>query len=284
MSLKILFIPLSFIVVLILLIGYMKPGYDIFLTKQTAYRAAQKQLDQMNVRLVNITSVVNDFSTRVPDGSDGKNEQEVFIDQYVPEVLDQSRVVDAFNYLAGQSGVLISSIAIEQPVVKKAEDPSQDQAMSSQALILNGAGTATQGMMAESDVFLKAVYPRPSMYQATLEITSEYAAVSHFFNLIYRMNRENEIQSFSLKKDVEKKDSAGNPVESSALKGSLVVSFMYYPGLTDTSIQNIEALPIFSAGKIDTETFDYLREKTESRSLPELVSGDVVARANPFAQ
>lgn len=283
MSLKILFIPFSFIAVLVLLIGYMKPDYDVFLAKQATYHIAEQQLTQMNTRLGNITSVVNDFSSQFSDELGGKNEQEVLVDQYVPESVDQDRIVDAFNYLASQSGVLISSIAIEKPVVKAVVAP-QEQAMSSQAIILNGAGTATTGSSTEGAVSLNAIYPDPNMYQATLDMTSEYASFSNFVNLIYRMNRENEIKSFSLKKDTEKKDDKGNPVESGSLKGSLVVSFMYYPGLTNESIQNVEALPIFNVGKLGTRTFDHIKAKTESYSLPELTVGETVERANPFVQ
>ncbi len=282
MSLKILFIPFSLILVLVLSIGYIKPDYDTFLTKQMAVDAAQQQLDQMERRLGNIKSISNDFASASTDALGGKNADEVLVDQYVPEVVDQERVVDAFNYLAGQSGILVSSITLEKPSV--AAIAPKEEAMSSQAVLLGGAGTATTGVPLDQMIALKATYPEPRAYQATIALSTDYASFLGLFNRIYHMNRENEVKSFSLKKDAEKKDDKGNSLPGDTLSGSLVVSFMYYPGLSTTSMQNIEALPIFNTAKLDTKAIDAIRSKTESAELPSLTVGSFSARENPFAQ
>lgn len=282
MSLKILFIPFSLILVLVLSIGYIKPDYDTFLTNQMAVDAAQQQLDQMERRLGNIKSISNDFASASTDALGGKNADEVLVDQYVPEAVDQERVVDAFNYLAGQSGILVSSITLEKPPV--AAIAPKEEAMSSQAVLLGGAGTATTGVPLDQMIALKATYPEPRAYQATIALSTDYASFLGLFNRIYHMNRENEVKSFFLKKDAEKKDDKGNSLPGDTLSGSLVVSFMYYPGLSTTSMQNIEALPIFNTAKLDTKAIDAIRSKTESAELPPLTVGSFSARENPFAQ
>ena len=142
MSLKILFIPFSFILTLVVLIGYVKPLYAELLLKQASYLGLQQQLNQVNDRLDNINAVLGDFSSDFTDTLGGKSEREVVMDQYIPETIDQDRVVDAFNYLAGQSGVLISSMNMDSkgsemvPVAA-----AQEQVVSSQSVILNGANT-----------------------------------------------------------------------------------------------------------------------------------------------
>lgn len=284
MSLKIIFIPFSLILVLVLLIGYMKPDYDAYVLKQMTHQSSVQQLNQMTKRLGNITSVSSGFASSFSEALGGKNEEEVLIDQYVPESMDQEHIVDALNYLAGQSGVLISSVVIEKPLVNAAADAAADQAMNSQSIILNGAGTANAVASADSVIALKSIYPGPKSYQATLTVSSDFASISSFFDLIYRMNRENEVKSFSLKKDTEKKDDKGNPVVNSTLNATIVVSFMYYPGLTNASIQNVEALPLFSGGNLDTKTIDFIKSKIQEHSLPELTVGDFAVRTNPFAQ
>jgi hypothetical protein len=283
MSLKILFVPLSLISVLVLLIGYMKPDYDDFILRQATYESSRQQFDQMNTRLGNITSVVNEFSAQFSDALGGKNEEEALVDQYVPESIDQDRVVDAINYLATQSGVLISSIAIEKPAVKTVAAQSE-QVASSQAILLNGAGSAVAGSPTDTMASFQAVYPDPNMYQATINMSGDYAAFSRFFDAVYRMNRENEVKVFSLKKSPEKKDDAGNAAKNLTLEGSLVVSFMFYPGLSNDSIKNVEALKVFNAAKLDTKIFDSLKAKMGTGDLPELTVGDVPARENPFFQ
>lgn len=282
MSLKILFVPFSLILVLVLLIGYVKPDYDALLEKQVVVDAAQQQLNQMETRLGNIQSISSDFASASSDALGGKNADEVLVDSYVPESVDQERVVDTFNYLAGQSGISLSSVTIEKPAIVAVA--AQEAEMSSQAVLLGGAGTAVTGVPLDQTMALRATYPGPKSYQATFAFSTDYASFLTFFNRIYRMNRENEVKSFSLKKDAEKTDEKGNPVESDALSGSLVVSFMYYPGLSTSGIQNVEALPIFTAGKLDTKAVDAIRQKMESDEVPSLTVGDFSARENPFVQ
>ncbi len=282
MSLKIIFIPVSLILVLVLCIGYIKPDYDTYLSKGAVYDVATQQLNQVKTRQGQITSVANNFSASFSDTLGGKNEEEALMDQYVPSSTDQDRVVDALNYLAGQSGVLISSLIIEKPAVSAVTPGVPDQAMSSQAVLLGGAGTATSGDTVAPAIALKALYPDPKAYQATLAVTSNYASLVNFFNMIYHMNRENEIKSFTLKKDAGKQDDQGNVVHPDFLSATVVVSFMYYPGLSNMSIQNVEALPVFSSGKLDTKAFDYIKSKTENHDLPALSVGEFSARENPF--
>ncbi len=282
MSLKILFVPFSLILVLVLLIGYVKPDYDALLEKQVVVDAAQQQLNQMETRLGNIQSISSDFASASSDALGGKNADEVLVDSYVPESVDQERVVDTFNYLAGQSGISLSSVTIEKPAIVAVA--AQEAEMSSQAVLLGGAGTAVTGVPLDQTMALRATYPGPKSYQATFAFSTDYASFLTFFNRIYRMNRENEVKSFSLKKDAEKTDEKGGPVESDALSGSLVVSFMYYPGLSTSGIQNVEALPIFNAGKLDTKAVEAIRQKMESDEVPSLTVGDFSARENPFVQ
>ncbi len=282
MSLKILFIPFSLILVLVLSIGYMKPDYDTFLQKQMTVDAVQQQLNQMEHRLGNIKSISSDFASSSTDALDGKNPDEILINQYIPEAVDQDRVVDAFNYLAGQSGIAISSLTIEKPPVTVIAP--KEEVMSSQAILLNGAGTANTGVPLDQMIALKATYPDPKAYQATIALSTDYASFLSLFNRIYHMNRENEVKSFSLKKEADKKDDKGNSLPGDVLSGSLVVSFMYYPGLSSASMQNIEALPIFNAAKLDMKTFDAIKSKTESAELPPLTVGSFSARGNPFVQ
>jgi hypothetical protein len=236
----------------------------------------------MEHRLGSIQSTSNDFASASLDSLGGKTPDEALVDQYVPEAVDQERVVDAFNFLAGQSGILINSITIEKPPVTVIAPKEQE--MSSQAILLGGAGTANTGVPLDQTVALRATYPDPKAYQATIALSTDYASFLTLFNRIYHMNRENEVKSFSLKKETKDKDDKGNPLPADTLSGSLVVSFMYYPGLSTASIQNVEALPIFNAAKIDTKSIDFIRKKTESAELPPLTVGNFSARENPFIQ
>lgn len=285
MSLKILFIPFSFILTLVVLIGYVKPLYAELLLKQASYRGLEQQLKQVNDRLDKINAVLSDFSSDFKDTLDGKSEREVVMDQYIPETIDQDRVVDAFNYLAGQSGVLISSVNMDNKgleVVPVAA--AQEQVVNSQSVILNGANTVMDTSLTSGALALSASYPAPKKYRAKLSLSGSYESFVNFFGLVYAMNRENEIESFSLKKNKDEKDAEGKPKDSSILIGEVSVVFMYYPGLTKASIQNAEALDVFGAGKIDAKSMEYIATKTQSRNLPALVIGEFSARANPFVK
>jgi hypothetical protein len=284
MSLKILFIPFSFILTLVVLIGYVKPLYAELLLKQASYLSLQQQLNQVNDRLDNINAVLGDFSSDFTDTLGGKSEREVVMDQYIPEAIDQDRVVDAFNYLAGQSGVLISSVNMDNKGLETTPvAAAQEQVVNSQSVILNGTNTTIDISLGNA-LALSASYPSPKKYRAKLNLSGNYESFMNFFGLVHAMNRENEIESFSLKKNKDEKDAEGKPKDNSLLVGDVSVLFMYYPGLTKTGIQNAEALDIFSVGKIDTKSMEYITTKTQSRNLPALVVGEFSVRANPFAK
>ena len=268
---------------LVLLIGYIKPLYIEFTAKQVVYGLSEQQLKQVNDRLANINTVSADFSSDFTETFGGKSKQEALMDQYIPESMDQDRIVDAFNYLAGQSGILISSMSMEKPAANAAAEAA---ITTSADILLNSAGTTGGANAIPSDgaIALKASYPAPKTYHAKLSVSGNYEAFVAFFNRIYRMNRENEIESFSLTKSVSTDKTEGDEQEGSVLTGDISVVFMYYPGLTSSSIQNAEALSAFSSGKIDDKASSYIESKTQSDALPALVVGEFSTRTNPFVK
>jgi len=115
MRLKVLIVPFFIVMILILSIGYIKPDFDTIQIKKA--EKASKEL-----KVTNIDTVTNNISS-LNSALDTQLETEKFAYQYLPEVLDQEQVIDAFNFLANQSGLAITKMDLDRPIEVLAPEP-----------------------------------------------------------------------------------------------------------------------------------------------------------------
>lgn len=249
MSLKILVVPFSILFSLIVVIGFIKPDMSVLQEKKNVLATKTTQLRDMAMLLENISTLSVSL--------DGQLDSESMLGAYIPKTLDQERVIDMFNYLAAQTGVTVSVMAMQDVMLKVEEEPIVDPA----------------AIMSDSVVVVPPAKPQTKAFSASVKATGDYARVKDFFHRLAHMNRFHKIQSFSLGvTPVDQGDGDAN-----SLTGTFVSQFDYFPmSKVDTAVNT----PVFLKGSFDTAEFDALLAWTSYQVSP--LKQPATGRANPF--
>lgn len=229
MRLKILIVPFSLIMILILSIGYIKPDFDTILAKKAEIIAQDELQVQADTVLQNISSLNSSL--------DKDLESEKFILNYLPFALNQEQTIDAFNYLASQFGLIVTDMDMKK---------SQEQPTTT---------LAPDGTIVE-------VAPTVETYVFTGGVFGSYENIKAFFNRLSHIGRYQDIQLFTIEKDPQTDANAG----STDLKGVFVAEYGYlakHPGISAL------ASPIFLQSEIDFADAKALLLKTTSLPLLE---------------
>lgn len=268
MQLKLFIVPSLVIFSLIIAIGFIKPDYDTMVQKKSALE--QKQSEAMNIEQTqsNIQSLAQSWS--------GGMEKDAFVKRYYPETLDQERVVDAMNYLASQSGVILIGFQLEQVV----EDIVQEPIVETVPLTsLQEGETSSAAMMASA----RAAYelPRPKAYIARVTARGTYENLRAFIDRASHMDRISEINKFSIyKKEQEQgvsEEEKAAAEQSGDLEAGIEARFSYLP-----KQQGFNALyvPIFQKASFDFSPADEA-QAWAANIVPTLNAGSG-GKPNPF--
>jgi len=261
MKLKILILPFFIIIELVFIIGYIKPNYDAITTKQSEITLQKDALSRVDSVAENIGAIHQALENR----SDIVN----FIDRYYPKSLDEERVVDMFNYLAQQSGIVVSEVKIKKNV------KSQVVAVESPLPVVEDE---TMGV---SVVATEAPEEPAESYEVTVSVLGAYQNLKDFFTRVYRSDRLHFTKEFSImvrEVDVEQAEKeATQGIQSNFLSASVVVDFDY---IKEKRVANALNIPMFQSSDFDFK--DAEEAKTFVTNLLPPVQSDEVGKANPF--
>lgn len=266
MQIKLLIVPSLVIFSLIVAIGLIKPDYDTMVQKKAVLE--QKQSEAMNIEQTqsNIQSLAQSWS--------GNAEKDAFVKRYYPETLDQERIVDAMNYLASQSGVILIGFQLEQVV----EDIVQEPVVEAVPLTTLQEGDASSAAMMAS---ARAAYelPRPKAYIARVTARGTYENLRAFIDRASHMDRISEINKFSIYKKEQQEGEASQDEEVSVdeLEAGIEARFSYLP-----KQQGFNALyvPIFQKASFDLSPADEA-QAWAANVVPALNAGSG-GKPNPF--
>lgn len=256
MRLKILVVPFSILIALVLVIGYIKPDTTVLQEKRVLLESKNTQLGNLSEILKHIDSL----SLAIEAESD----TEQFVLEYVPKDMDQERVIDMFNYLAGQSGVFAYVMNMREVQVKSA--PEETMQVVAGTPVLDG-GT--------SPLATPSIKPKLRAYTAEVEVRGEYANIRDFLNRLAHMNRFHKISSFSLA--TIKNTGAEEDQSLGVLTGKFKAEFSYFP------VQKVESalnVPVFNNGEFNQVQLEAIR--TWANTLVAPLENPQAGRANPF--
>lgn len=246
MSLKILIVPFAIIMMLVLTIGFIKPDIGVMEEKKLTLSTKQDQSANMTTLLGNIATLARDL--------DNRQESEKFVNTYLPKSLDQERVIDMLNYLAGQSGVSMAGVIFKDVSVKSFE--------------------AETLVAADGSELPSSHAPKIKTFSTEVSVNGNYENIKDFFNRVAHMNRSHKTESFAIK---AVKETTGKGEPTTTLQGMLVANFDYFP------VQKVGSallMPIFSRGELDitqlTKTLSWV-----TATVPPLASS-ATGRPNPF--
>lgn len=262
MSLKILILPTFIILEMILAIGYIKPNIDGILAKQIEIQTAKDNLAKVDSVIANIQTIGRSVASRT--------EIVNFIEKYYPKTLDEERVVDMFNFLAQQSGIIVTGLVVMPDPEVRVADAVYNDAVNS------GMTPEEATLMAEA-----ATLAAPKSYTAKVTVIGAYSNIKDFFSRVRHSDRLHETGEFTIeyrKQDPNKaEEEAAAGIQGNFLIGTLRAKFPYVGRQRTGDAMND---PLFQ-----TPTFNF---KTAEQSisfvtnpLPTLESGQG-GRENPF--
>jgi Tfp pilus assembly protein PilO len=262
MRFKVLIVPFFIVMILVLGIGYIKPDVDAILAKKAEIASSEAQVANIEAVLANIDSLNGSLDTQ--------QEAEKFMYRYLPDTLDQEQAIDAFNFIAVQSGLAITKMELRQPIEKAAPEPLIDP--SANAFITGG------------DVLGGSAAPAPPVLVKTFilrgSVTGPYESIKAFFGRLAHIERFHEVRLFSLEASQETA-APGSGTAGTALSDSLTGVFeAEYGYLPPKPVPSALSMPIFLQSKFDFSNVSRLLD-TITSPLPVLEKGET-GRPNPF--
>lgn len=262
MSLKILILPTFIILEVIIAIGYIKPNIDDILAKQSEIQVAQESSAQVDTITGNIQAIGQSVSSR-PEAIS-------FVEKYYPKVLDEERVVDMFNYLAQQSGMIVTGLKVEANEEVKVVDTVYNDAINT------GSTPEEATLMAEA-----AALAAPKSYTASVTVIGAYANVKDFFTKVHHADRLHMIEQFTVESreqdPSQAEEEAARGIQSNFLVGTLRATFPYVGQQRTGDALND---PVFQAAAFDFTSADKVISFV-TNPLPTLEGGQG-GRENPF--
>ena len=264
MSLKILIFPLCIIMTLTLIIGYIKPDIGSILAMRDEIAKKNTDLGRIETLLANVH--------RLNAQIDGRHEGESFVLKYVPQTVDQEHMVDIFNFLASQSGVVISGVTAAENEPKARVEPVVEHAsVSFQALAPKPIDTGAPAAPTQTI----------QSYTATVSATGTYDSIKDFLERIYRVDRMHELSNFAVFQREKDAAAAAQGTEPKIPDNFLKVTFeANFPHFALTRPQSPLDLPVFQGDTFDFSTVEDLVNLV-TNPLPPLDTG-TTGKPNPF--
>lgn len=261
MRLKFLIGPFFVLLALVVGIGFVQPDWAVYQEKQVQFSEKENQannVDALNNNIQSLGSALN-----------GKKDLEEFALHYLPGQFNQSSVVDALNFSAAQTGVLLDSLElsenIESSLLSKPVAADSSEVATSPAV--NADGTPS--------VVAKKRVPTIKAFMATIVVRGRYENIKNYFDRVARMNRLTTITSFAIKKD-EVANKSQEEILSS-LTGVMNVNFDY---VVSQKIGSAFNEGIFLNSQFDTGDLTKVMNWA-TNNVPDLVK-PTTGKANPF--
>lgn len=259
MRFKIFLLPFFIVAALVLVIGYIKPDFDVVIMRRKEISSKEAQVANMKTVFENINSLNNSLDT--------EQTVEQFMYRYLPKNLNQEQVVDTFNFLALQSGLVITKMELKLPQEKAVEE----QLINPAARSFVAGGKALDDFNAP--ILIPPVKAKTFTFQGS--VTGPYVNIKDFFDRLAHIERFQNVRLFSIEaseKTEEEKVSA-----SDNLIGTFEVEYGYLPSRPMASALDI---PIFLQSNFDFSNVNVLLSKITS-PVPALEKG-TAGKPNPF--
>ncbi len=256
MGLKLLVFPTIVGLSLILAVMFIQPDVMSILEQRAIESTKQEALSKIETVAANIQNMSSSL--------DSRKETELLIKRYYPDKVDQERAVDMVNFLAQQSGVIVTKISlVEQENKKKSVSSAQDESMASEEVdILSNT---------------EPIVEPPKSYKVDVTVMGTYESIRGFFERLYRTDRFRVMNSFSVQEITLKTEKEGESIPDNFLEGSMSLDFRYIP---QKRAGNVLHHPLFQSESLDyssaNQLADFINSPVSDLTIP------TTGRSNPF--
>lgn len=256
MGLKLLVFPTIVGLSLILAVMFIQPDVMSILEQRAIESTKQEALSKIETVAANIQNMSSSL--------DSRKETELLIKRYYPDKVDQERAVDMVNFLAQQSGVIVTKISlVEQENKKKSVSSAQDESTASEEVdILSNT---------------EPIVEPPKSYKVDVTVMGTYESIRGFFERLYRTDRFRAMNSFSVQEITLKTEKEGESIPDNFLEGSMSLDFRYIP---QKRAGNVLHHPLFQSESLDyssaNQLADFINSPVSDLTIP------TTGRSNPF--
>jgi len=254
MSLKLLVIPFSILLILILVIGFVKPDIGLLQEKQATYATKLDQAKNIDTLLGNIDALSALLKS--------ESEADHFVRNYFPQEMDQGRVIDILNFLASKSGVAVDTMHFEEPgsgPIAASAEVALEETVS--------AGVPLAGILSR--------VATPKTFSTEIIVKGRYENIKNFFQRVAHMNRAHKTRYFSIKTAEKRGDSKDDDTE--ILAGSFRADFDF---MEAAKKQNALYAATFTKGTFAMTSYTIISDWV-TENIP-LLEKPVSGRPNPF--
>lgn len=251
MSLKLILFPGILIISLTIIFGYIRPDIITILEKRATEAAKRSDLAKVESIETNVQTLSQSIRAR--------QETEHLVQRYLPLAVDQERAVDMVNFLAQQSGVVVTSLYIK--------DSTPPPSVNVQPITtLAGEG--------EVVTMPDAAPEPPKSYAVQVTVLGVYENIRSFFERLHRTDRLHQTELMAIKRPIDRPQ---QNLPESFLEGVLTLDLKYYPEKRSGNALN---QPLFAESSLDFGAANTLADFINS-PVGDLVQ-PAVGRVNPF--
>ncbi|EKE21745.1 MAG: hypothetical protein ACD_7C00142G0008 [uncultured bacterium] len=263
MKLKILLVPVSVAMSLVLIIGYIYPSW--FGEDAGSIKNIRNEIKKENDELLTVKTKkqnIEKLSQSLSENSD----LEALINKYYPAYRNDEDVVSNINNIAFSEGVFLEEMQIEYKKVES-EDPIRllalplrmDKPIETSAVASENGAVVVPGLDESGASLEDLARAKIKFIEATLQIDGNYEQIKRFATSLNKVGLLNNIQTFEIYK---KKDSASTDEDKQApadsLTADIVVGFGYYV-FSDKQISSLLKEDLFNADKFNFYDVDNYR-------------------------
>ncbi len=281
MSLKLLAVPFLVICTLVIAISYVKPDISILLKKQHQVGILQAQLVSLETIESNIKSMRSQITTSSSDSESTMTDADFLRQVYFPIGSDIEKGVDQLNFLADQSGIVVSDVQVEDQKKDIAQTEVKDETLQTSADLL----IAKKGDAVIEEVPLVSVHRTytPRSYLVTLKTAGSYQSTKDFYARVVQAKRfflpQNvEIISREESKPMEMGGADQKEVPPDTVFSTLEVQFFTLPAV---SLATPVGEDVFEKAQLNFATLAMIRQNPQGVT-PELPAANPLGETNLF--
>ncbi len=280
MSLKLLAIPIIVICTLVIAISYVKPDFALLSEKRAQLEKLRSQASSLDAIASNIKSMQTQIATENSDSGSELTDADFLRKVYFPAVSDIERAIDQLNFLADQSGVIVSDIQVQDKEKKAAVLAAPEDNVQDSAGLLIAKGP--DGAAGEVVTRVHRTYT-PDVFTVTIKTAGSYEAMKDFYARVVQAKRFFSLKTVTLaREDRETPVPAGGAEKETSspdtLFSDMEVDFFLLPTVSLTSAVGDDA---FDKARLDFETLAMIRQNRQGVT-PELPAAYPLGKANPF--
>jgi len=256
MKLKILLAPILIVLIIIMAVWFVIPGFQDLNNKKA-------DLEKANAKLADIQNK-NSKADRLMQSLDSNNDKLNTLLTYIPNQEKEEEIISNLNSLASAAGLSVFSMSIA-PVEIAANVPAVDAST---------AGVPADGGEAMS---AEAAKPTISNFKVSLGVAGSYENIKSLIIKIASLRRFNNIAGLEISKDTSAK--GAGQTSSNDLQANMSLNFNYIA--RNNSVINIDDT-VFSGDGFDMSVVDDIQSKMNT-----IVNGLTVGAtgvANPFVK